>query len=498
MEVKAQAKRAIPYSIGISVFNIVVALFGMVFLVRYLEAVEYGVLAILTGLPVIFNLLISFGYDQYILRYIPNISESKLVGDIIWRIVFKRMALAIIFSLLLIATFDIYSERFELTEYYPHLVIFQIVVVFRIGNNLLNISFGVRFLQKQVLLLGVIYQALRISAIIYGVIEKKDLQFFILAFTVAEIIRILLSSILFSKHFGQPRLRKLIQSRDESKEEKSYRNISYLNSLGTSFLGTDIDRYVLGYFSTNVQVAIYAIATKILTHLLYLYPSKMFKSVIEPAFYSKYDNSTNESDLNNMFQFLFNANTMIGFMFISIFYPLGDKLLMLVFEQKYIEQVFWPLLIFLIFIVFYAIPLGLVANAIKKPKILLYSKISVVVNIALGIPSAYYFGAIGMAAATAFSVTLKNAIIYLLSSKYVTIRLPWMSTWKALINALITLGVLYLLDEYLSLPVIISLVIGIIIYIVLLKVNPILTPDQKNLLLTLVPNKFGALAKALI
>ncbi len=408
------------------------------------------------------------------------------------------MAFAIIFSLIIIATFDIYSERFELTEYYPHLVIFQIVVVFRIGNNLLNLSLGVRFLQKQVLLLDVINHILRILAIIYGVAEKKDLQFFILAFTVTEIIRILLSSMVFSKHFGQPRLKKLFHPREESKEEKSYRNISYLNSLGTSFLGTDIDRYVLGYFSTNVQVAIYAIATKILTHLLYLYPSKMFSSVIEPAFYSKYDNSTDESDLNKMFQFLFNANSMIGFMFISIFYPLGDKLLIMVFEQKYIEQVYWPLLIFLVFIVFYAIPLGLVANAIKRPKILLYSKISVVINIALGIPAAYYFGAIGMAAATAFSVALKNAIIYLLSSKYVTIRFPWMPTLRALINALTTLGAVYYFDEYINFHVMVSLVIGVIIYIALLKINPVLTPDQRNFLLTIVPNKFGALVKVLI
>ena len=498
MTLKSDTRTAIPFSIGISVFNTLVALLGMVFLVRYLDGDQYGVLAIITGLPLLFNLFISFGYDAYIIRYVPNIRDRHLIGEIIWKIIAQRTALAIIISLLLIAAFDLYAQSFGLVEYYYAFVIYQLGVVCHIAYTNIVTSLNARFLQKYVLLLSVIQQSIRIGTILIGVYLQKEFDFFIIGFTVAIASSTVASFLIFAARFKIPSIKGLFKIRKEDIEEKSYRRISYINSMGTSFLGTDIDRYILGYFSTNLQVAIYAIATRVLKQLMFFYPHQMFKSVLEPAFYNKYDGSKNKTDLNSMFQFLFNANCIVGFFFIAIFYPLGNILLEFVFDQEYVLDAYWPLLIFLFFIVFYAIPLGLVAKAIKKPQILLYSKLSLILNLGAGIPLAYYYGALGMTIATSLSVVLKNVIIFVMSSKYVLIRIPWIATVRSGMNATAVLLVLYLLNNLIPGMVVLKIAVGTLVYLVMTKVNPVFNKEQKKLFVSLVPHKFKKLAKALL
>ena len=130
------------------------------------------------------------------------------------------------------------------------------------------------------------------------------------------------------------------------KKKKSIGGVVTLDKLGSSFLGTDIDRYVLAYFSTSVQVAVYAIATRILSKLLNIYPNRMFLHLIQPVVYSRYDENRDASQLNQAFKFLYSANNIIGFLLVAVFAPLGEELLLLVFNQEYVLQAYWPLLIF--------------------------------------------------------------------------------------------------------------------------------------------------------
>ncbi len=498
MTLKSHTRKAIPYSIAISVFNTLVALFGMVFLVRYLDGEEYGVLVIITGLPLLFNLFISLGYDAYIIRYIPNIQDKLLIGDKIWKIVFQRTVLAAIISITLVGLFNYYAEPFGLADYYFAFVIYQLSVVCHVVYTNLITALNAKFLQKYVLFLSVIHQLIRVGTILLGVFQQEQFDFFIVGFTLATALSTILACTLFSIRFKLPEFKELLKLSNETSEEKNYRRISYINSMGTSFLGTDIDRYMLGYFSTNTQVAVYAIATRVLRQLMFFYPHQMFKSVLEPAFYNKYDESSKKSDLNRMFQFLFNANSIVGFLFIAIFYPLGERLLVLVFDQDYVLEAYWPLLIFLFFIVFYAIPLGLVAKAIKRPEILLYSKLSVILNVAVGIPFSYHYGALGMAIATSLSVVLKNIIIFVMSSRLVTIHIPLRATFRSVINALTTLLIIYLMDYFWEGLLLVKILLGVLFYIAMLKLNPVFSIDQQKLFVSLLPASLKKIGRLLL
>ncbi|MEZ4774712.1 MAG: polysaccharide biosynthesis C-terminal domain-containing protein [Bacteroidia bacterium] len=490
MSVKRKVKESLPYSIAISVFNLFISLFGMVYLVRYLDEVEYGAMGLFTGLPFMLNIAISMGWDSYITRFIPGLVDKKEIGTKFWQILVPNMSLAAGICLLLVIGYDWWAPSFQIGQYKLHFIAFQGSLLSTFGFVYVQKMLNARFMQKHMLYSRIAYQALRLGSIIWGIQTKQSFLYFMYAFSIVDTVYFLIgiSFVVFNSDW--PRFREIFRTPVELPDEKSYRRVSYINKIGTSFLGTDIDRYILGYFSNPTQVAIYVLATKVLTKLMDFYPEKMFKPVSEPAFFSNYDNSEKkEKEVNRMFRFMFNANNIIGFLFLAILLPLGKDFLILVFKKDYTADAYFPLIVFLIFLVFYSMPLGLVAQAIKKPMILVYSKLTIIFNIATGIPLAYKYGATGMALSTAASVFLKNLMVYYMTRRHIEVKIPWHSAAKSTINTLVTAGIIYAVKLFLPLNLYILAILATIVYFVTMKFNPIFTNNQRTIFFDLVPKK---------
>jgi len=201
MSIKSKAKKAIPYSVGISIVNVLVALFGMVLLVRYLSANEYGVYAILSALPIMLNRFFALGYDQYLTRYVPGMQDPYQVSYTVWHIISRRMLLIGFVSLVLIIGFNWFAEAFGLTGYYQHFITYQGIVVLFAGNELLRKALLARFFQKIILLNSVIVESLRVGTIFYGVRQNLDLIFFIRGFFVVECIGFLMIALHFRRSY---------------------------------------------------------------------------------------------------------------------------------------------------------------------------------------------------------------------------------------------------------------------------------------------------------
>lgn len=498
MNIKSKAKKAIPYSVGISLVNVLVALFGMVLLVRYLNAYEYGVYAILNALPIMVNRFFALGYDQYLTRYVPGMQNAQKISYTVWYIISRRMLLICLISLLMVLSFGWYAGQFGLQGYYKHFFLYQGIIILFTANDLLRKALLARFSQKIILLNSIICESLRVGVIVYGVQQQLELLFFIKGFLLVEGLGFLMIAFHFNRRYRLQHWILLFKAKKENSEEKNYRWGTYIDKLGASFLSTDIDRYILAYFSTNVQVAIYAIATKILTKILNFYPNRMFQHVIQPALYSKYDSKQLHSDLNKMFRFVYSANNLVGFFFLAVFVPFGADLLLLVFHQEYIVDAYWPLTFFLIFLIFNNVPLNFIAQAIKKPKILIISKLAFIFNLAVGIPAAYYYGALGMAIATASSGALRNAIIFLLINKHVKLHLPWKATLKSIINCLIAIILMLLIQDMMSGMILLKLCLGIIIYGALIKINSVFDEHESELFISFVPRKLKKVASVFV
>ena len=475
-----------------------VSLFGMVLLVRYLDSNDYGALAILMALPQMINVFFSLGYNLTITRYFPNLETKEKIAETFWRIFFQRCYIGIGVSILLVIFFNYYAESFCLLRYKDHFMIYQFAVISQIGSMYITILLNARYQQKINLIIFTFEQVARLSIICIGIRLGKSFIFFVFFFTVLHVIKLLFGIFIIVNRYGVFRIIDIFMSPEETKKERSYRRTCYFNELGTSFLRTDIDRYILAYFSQSIQVAIYAIATNILKRIVNVMPISMFKPLLEPAFYGKYDESKKNSHLNRMFQFSFKAGNILGFLYLTIFISSGKEIMQIVFKQQYAVDAYYPLLVFLIFLMCYSIPVDLVAKAIQKPIILLMSKVVAPLNIAIGIPMAIYHGALGIAVATALCILTKQALVYILLKRYCHITIPWNTVWKLLANSLSIMFVSWFLTKYFSVSVLLRIPIGFIMYFVFLKYSSIFNQFEKELLCSLMPDKIKGLANKML
>ncbi|MCB0855448.1 MAG: polysaccharide biosynthesis C-terminal domain-containing protein, partial [Bacteroidetes bacterium] len=129
-----------------------------------------------------------------------------------------------------------------------------------------------------------------------------------------------------------------------------------------------------------------------------------------------------------------------------------------------------------------------------KPQILLISKVSIIFNMGLGIPLAKFYGAAGMASATAASFLIKNLIIYVLVRKHVDVQIPWNSVIRSLINSGLTIGLITVALPYIHTHILVDAGLTVILYFTIMKFNPILTEEQKNTFFSLMPKKIAPVA----
>lgn len=481
-DLRSKVRRSIPWTVAMGALQVALSLVSMVLLVRYLEPKEYGVWALFGALPTMVNLVISFGYGEFLLRFVPSIDDATEVGRIVWSIALRRMLLALGASALLVAGFDVYADRFDLRPYHLHLMAIQGAVVFSVGTIYLTHAMNARFMQREIVLRTFPIQVLQVALIGLGVLLRRDLFYFVAVAVGIAAAGFAFSAWIFASRYP---LRATGWARvSETPEQRRYRRLSYIDEWGINFLGTDIARYLVAYFSNNVEVAIYAVATTIVTRLQFFLPFTILRPLASATFYSHYEKSGDSGELQRMFRFLYDINNLVSFLFLAIFAASGRELLALVFRETYGEA-FYPVLILLAFLALHLIPVGMVAKALKRPEILIYSKVAVILNVALGIPLVIHYGATGMALATMLSVTARNVIMLAFLRRAIDLRMPWRASLRAACAALI--AALVVLQLAPVLPLAAELLLAALLYAAGIRILRPLDPADRRLLDEMLP-----------
>lgn len=456
----------------------------MVLLVRYLEPQEYGVWSILAALSTMVNLFASFGFGEFIIRFVPAIEQDADVARAVWSIVARRMALAALVCAVLVATFGLYAASFELTAYPVHFAVYQITVIFALGALYLQYAMNARFMQRELVQLAFPVQAILVALTLLGIWRHQTLLYFVVVTTAVTVANFALTAWVFAMRYPLS-LRALVAPVPQTPAQVRYRRLSYLDEFGVNFLSTDIARYLVSYFSNNVEVAIYSVATTIVARLQFFLPGWMLKSLTDAAFYSRYEQTRDPADLARMFRVLYATNTVASFLFVAAFVPYGRELLELVFRQAY-GAAYAPVLILLLFLVLHFMPVGLVVKALQRPEVLIYSKAAVLLNVALGIPLATRYGATGMVVATALSVALKNAIMLVFVRREMRLPLPWRATLRSALAALIAAGVALAAKPWL--PLLAGLALACIAYAAAVRVLKPFDAADRALIAGMVPS----------
>ncbi len=480
---RQKVRRSLPWSVAAGAIQIALSLLSMVLLVRYLEPREYGVWSILAALSTLVNLFASFGFAEFIMRFVPAIEMAPAVARTVWSIVARRMALAALVSAALVAGFDLYASRFGLAEYRIHVAIYQLTVFFAIGSLYLQYAMNARFMQREVVLLAFPVQTALVALTLLGIWRKETLLYFVVVTTAVTAANFALSAYVLSRRYPLS-LGVLVAPVPQTAEQVRYRRLSYVDEFGVNFLSTDIARYLVSYFSNNVEVAIYSVATTIVARLQFFLPGWMLRSLTDATFYARYEQTRDPADLGRMFRLLYGTNTVACFVFVATFLPFGRELLELVFRDAY-AAAYAPVLILLLFLVLHFMPVGLVVKALQRPEILIYSKAAVLLNVALGIPLASRHGATGMVIATALSVALKNAIMLGFVWREMALPLPWRATLRSALAAAIAAGGALVAKPWLPLPL--GLALACAIYAAAVRFLKPLDAGERALLAAMVP-----------
>ena len=484
---RQDTRQALPFAALSGAMQIVLSLVGMLLLVRYLPPDLYGVWVILLGFTLPIILFTSLGFRNSLLRFLPATETRAEQRRFLWSVLFRRALVAFLACVAMGLSFPLFSEHLGIAGHGRAFVALLPGYLLLDMSQYMIVGLNTAFRQREVFLGSLFFQIVSVAGVLSGIYLEKGLFYFAVVYSFATLAYLVFNIVVTSHYFGRPQWRDVTQRHSEDQEEKQYRRASFIDDVGNGLLSNDINRFILAAFSTSPQVAIYAVASTIILRLRALVPIWLFRPLVTVIFFKRFEESGSIEEVNRMFSFIFALNRVVTTAFLVLFIPLGQETLVWVFREDYASS-YVPMVFLFFSMGFLTMPVGLVAQAVRRPEWLVYSKVAVLVNVGLGIPFTMMYGALGMAAVAAVSELVKSLIVFILLRLKFGIRYPWKSTFRFLLGGGVVGAALWWIPAYL--PLLVAGGIGVIMWLIVVRYCGVLTREEKRLLVTLAPERF--------
>ncbi|MAJ59443.1 MAG: hypothetical protein CBC48_05185 [bacterium TMED88] len=488
-------RRGLPYAALSGILQIAFALTGMLLLVRYLPPDDYGIWVLMVGVAGPLMLAASLGYNHALLRFLRSIDRPAERTAFVWS-VWSRRSLAIIACLALMwVLFPFWSPQFGLSAY-SDLFAILLPAYFAIGSGAyLQAALNTAYRQREVFWAFLACQATFVGGILVGIQIGLGLVDFAWVYCAATLLQWAIAFFACLHYFGHPQRQVLTEPIRETPERRRYRLTSWWDDLGTMLLSSPVNRLVLAALGTTGEVAIYAVASNIVDRLLAWQPMQLFRPIATVSFFSRYEETGRIEDVSRMFRFVYAVNRSVTMLFIVLFVPFGGRVLVWVFRPEYADS-YWPAAILLVGAALFTAPTGVIAQTLKRPKVLLWSKVAVAINLGLGIPLSLKYGAVGMASAVVLSTLTKNLIIYVLLRLEFDLRFPWSTLLRY--SAVTGLGIISALGFELWMPWIFASLLGAFVYICSLRLFSVMDVEDRKMLVQLAPGRVQPLLRSIL
>ncbi|MCH2185850.1 hypothetical protein MK280_08255, partial [Myxococcota bacterium] len=479
-------RRGLPYAALSGILQIAFALIGMLLLVRYLPPDDYGIWVLMVGVAGPLMLAASLGYQHAILRFLRSIDRPTDRNAFVWS-VWTRRSLAIIALLTVMwVLFPIWAPQFGLSAY-SDLFAILLPCYFAIGSGAyLQAALNTAYRQREVFWAFLACQLTFVGGVLVGIRIGLGLVDFAWVYSASTLLQWVIVFVACLHYFGRPHRQVLTEPVRETTERRRYRMTSWWDDLGTMLLSSPVNRLILAALGTTGEVAIYAVASNIVDRLLAWQPMQLFRPIATVSFFSRYEETGRIEDVSRMFRFVYAVNRSVTMLFIVLFVPFGERLLVWVFRPEYAKS-YWPAVVLLVGAVLFAAPTGVIAQTLKRPKVLLWSKLAVAINLGLGIPLALGYGAVGMAVAVVLSTLAKNLIIYVLLRLEFDLRFPWSTLLRY--SAVTCLGISSALVLQIWMPWFIATCLGALAYVMGLRLFSVMDIEDRQLLVQLAPGR---------
>ncbi|MHA1292000.1 MAG: oligosaccharide flippase family protein [Promethearchaeota archaeon] len=464
-----------------------------IYIIRKLSIDEFGIYNILLAIMSYVGLVSSLGLPNVFQRFIPEFYQKKQIGKL-RNIVNKGLLYRFVICFLIILIILIFSDKIgfllKFGEALNYLIIFSVAIIFHLESGLLSSTLTSVFNHKNYVIAQIIYVLFRACLIYYLLRIVEGLVGLLIAESTAFGLLFFIQFVYYRKFLGS-------QSNNNDTETKlplqrllKFGGYSYLNEAGSRILSVSTDFFIISAFLGPAAVGIYAFANRILKIASHVLPHSMLINVIRPVFFTKYIQDEDPNQINKMFNFIMKFICFFTLPLVTGIILLGDKLIIYVFDIKYIESliVLWVVAVF-VALDFFWDPVGLVLQSIEKVKILFFSKIFAIYNIVADILVVKSYGVVGIALVTGSAVLFKNIFCYFFAKKYIHLSIDIKGISKIVFNSLLMGILLYPIKSMIVniYTFILVILFGLIIYFLISYFNIAFSEEEKKVINKIMP-----------
>lgn len=431
------ARRGSFYILAGKLVMSVIGFLATVFIVRTLSVRDYGIYNVLLAALSYIGLFSSLGLPSIFQRYLPEFSEKKQI-PVLKKLVMKGLKWRFLLGAALVVVIILFSgfigRIIRVTGFFNYFTIFSVAIIFFLEVQLLSIALTSLFRYKEFVVSELIftlfrgaflYLLLRLGAGLIGLLVAEGLAYGLQFFLQAVYYR-QFSHSHAERVGGELPTRRLLR----------FGGYSYFNEMGSEILNVSTDFFVISAFLGPQFVGLYAFANRVATYSTRLLPHNLLMDVVRPTFFARYAQSGKKKDLVTMFNLTTKLIAFISFPLVAGIFVLGDKLIIHLFDPKYLSGL-WVLWIVTLFTALnsFQFPLGLVTQSVERVEINFYSKIFAVYNLILDLIVVKPFGIIGVALATSSAILFKNLFILVFARRYVQLTVDWKALGKIALNS---------------------------------------------------------------
>ena len=462
------------------------------YIVRRLSVDSYGVYNILFATMGYIGLFSSMGIPHIYRRYLPEFNERKEYSHLrvlVVKGVLLRLALTILFIVLIFILWDPASRLFKLEGEMRSFQLFTPVIVFFLASQLLGVVLVSLFMHKYFVISMIVHTLVRACVLLVLIESGWKLKGLLVGEAVAYILLFGLQGFFYIKKFSRvhPNHRK---ASFPLKRLIRFGGFSYFDEMGQQILDFSTDFFVISAFLGSHLVGLYAFATHIVDLFARWLPHRLFLDVIGPSFITRHVRQEDPGELHRMFNLLTKFIAFFKYPLVGGLLVFGDKIIVHVFDPKYLDalRVFYIITAFLALKAF-QYPLTLMVQAVERTEINFYSKIFSIYNLIGDILIIGMFGIEGVAFVTCTAVLFKNLFIYIFIKKYITFRLEMKSLLRIALNTGLMVCVLVFLKPIITslLTLFAGCLIGVAVYLGFSFVNKSFSDSEREILNRILP-----------
>ncbi len=462
-----------------------------VYVVRKLTVNDYGIYNVLLAIMGYVTLFSSCGIPSVFQRFIPEFCQKKQIGNLS-KLVKHGSLWMFIVSIGIILIMILFSNHigrlFKFGDALHYLIIFAIAIIFSLQSDLLAITLTSVFHHRTYVTAQISYVIFRGVFLYYMLSKGKGLTGLLIVEAAAFVFLFVIQFVFYQKFLAANIAREIAEF--PFKRLIRFGGYSYLNELGAQILAVTTDFFVISAFLGPAVVGIYAFANRIMSTISHILPHHVLTTVIRPAFFSKVTECKSPQQINKMFNLLVKIIAFFVFPLVVGTIVLGDKLIMYVYDPKYLESltVLWIVAVFTA-LNFFMFPIGLVLQSLEKVQILFYSKIFAVYNLVADILLIKPYGLVGVALATGSAIFFKNIFCYLFARKYTRLDADLRNLGIIFFNSLLMGLLVYAVRGFVvNTPTFILVtIIGCVIYLILAHFNRAFLKEERKIINKILP-----------